>query len=199
MLACESLIEPPLSSEAESEAEAEESVTELDSLADAAPELLALIPSLAEAPPPPSLPHAATTSGNDNRTTKLLSDISPPPEMNNPSDARATVRTGIISTTRNKRGNCRTTGARTRTGVRPGRTTARARLRARAAALALLERKISPEHPAIAGTLTFTGDVARSPGDLPGARAAYTHVCVIHEQAPGAERPDAVRPRPASS
>jgi hypothetical protein len=70
MLACESLIEPTLSLVAESETEPEPVVgpgPPLDSLADAVLEPLALIPSLAEAPP--SLPHAATRSGKDNMTT----------------------------------------------------------------------------------------------------------------------------------
>lgn len=75
MLACESLIEPTLSLVAESETEPEPVVgpgPPLDSLAVLEP--LALIPSLAEAPP--SLPHAATSSGKDNMTTIIRSDIS---------------------------------------------------------------------------------------------------------------------------
>ena len=58
------------------------------------------------------------------------------------------------------------------------------------AALELLERTIGPEHPAIAGTLNFTGDVARALGDLPGARAAYDRALGIRQKALGLEHPD---------
>src|SRR5690606_2435934 len=76
LLACETLTVPTLLPVAQSETAPEQVVgpgPPRDSLADAVLESLALIPSLAEATP--SLPHAATRSGNDNRTTKFLSDI----------------------------------------------------------------------------------------------------------------------------
>jgi tetratricopeptide (TPR) repeat protein len=59
-----------------------------------------------------------------------------------------------------------------------------------AAALELLERTVGPEHPAIAGVMTFTGDVARALGDLPRARAAYDRGYTIREQALGKDHPD---------
>ena len=59
-----------------------------------------------------------------------------------------------------------------------------------AAALAHLERTIGPEHPGVAGALSFSGDVDRALGDLPGARAAYSRACAIREKALGASHPD---------
>ena len=59
-----------------------------------------------------------------------------------------------------------------------------------AAALAHLERTIGPEHPAIAGTLTFSGDVARALGDLGAARAAYARALAVREKALGEKHPE---------
>jgi tetratricopeptide (TPR) repeat protein len=58
------------------------------------------------------------------------------------------------------------------------------------AALEFLERHLGPEHPAIAGGLTFKGDVLRAQGDLPGARAAYQRAHDIRKQALGPDHPD---------
>ncbi len=53
-----------------------------------------------------------------------------------------------------------------------------------------LEEALGPEHPAIAGTYTFLGDVWRELADPDAARTAYRHSCELRERALGADHPD---------